>query len=806
MGNMSPWGEIRERVTGKWQLPLLVLSVILLAVSFLSIRPTPSSLSTETVLEHLDAYLAGGLHERAIAFADAVLSAEDKTPRELAPVHLRLARAEHARAVQARNRTSDAGDVVVGHYDEARKFGLKLEPRDFQRIGVAQEWMHRYKDAVNSHEKAIARGVEDAADLQKHILELRRDRLHVAPETYGRLLDQFMTTVDDHRLDLRLWAIEEKINCLRTIGTIDQASTLLACEKGRFEGSTLWNRFAFLEALVMYLSNDLDEAERCLRTIRNRLTPADDAYAATGWLLGNVVLGVEGPERPLEAISFFEDVIGECPSSPYALASRIGRAEALASLRRHDEALAAYREALKELAETDFRPREGTVNRLISRDGIRASLSVLAEMQRLEGQYRAGANYARLASKLVHRSKVDESTRILVQLARLLSLSAGELLKRADDLAEREEAERELLVGGARRQSAAAAAVYLEVARINTLNEQLVSEASWRAAELYEQAGDDDRAATVYLRFARERKGDPLVPRALLRLGWIRQRQGDYPSAIEVLKECSTRFAKVIDGAKALIPLAECYLALGPEGYDLAEKTLHLVLDDPEIFTPRAPEFGEALLLLGDLHNRKGRYEEAISVFEEWLDRYGTDHGHDAGKAIAVRYLLADSYRQSGLALIRELKETSFTGQREQMQADSMSRLKRARELYRSVVPSFRAGREAVRDSVGGLYLKYSQLYEADCFFEMREYEQALKLYEEVAGVYQDSPTALAAYVQIINCHVFLGQPAEARAALARAEILTDRIADYAFDRALSPETREDWRRYFKWLADAELF
>jgi tetratricopeptide (TPR) repeat protein len=140
------------------------------------------------------------------------------------------------------------------------------------------------------------------------------------------------------------------------------------------------------------------------------------------------------------------------------------------------------------------------------------------------------------------------------------------------------------------------------------------------------------------------------------------------------------------------------------------------------------------------------------------------------------------------------------------MQADSMSRLKRARELYRSVVPSFRAGREAVRDSVGGLYLKYSQLYEADCFFEMREYEQALKLYEEVAGVYQDSPTALAAYVQIINCHVFLGQPAEARAALARAEILTDRIADYAFDRALSPETREDWRRYFKWLADAELF
>jgi tetratricopeptide (TPR) repeat protein len=806
MGNMSSWGDIRERVRGRWQLPLLVLSVMLLAVSFFSIRPTPSSLPTETVLEHLDAYLSGGLHQRAIEFANAALAAEGKTPRELASIHLRLARAEFARAIQNRNRTSDAGDVVVGHYDEAQKFGLQLEPGDHQRIGVAQEWMHRYTDAVDSYEEAVARGVENDAELRKHILELRRDRLHVAPETYGGLLDQFMTTIDDGRLDLRLWAIEEKIDCLRTVGSIDQAPTLLAREKERFENSTLRNRFAFLETLVMYLSNRLDEAERSLRTIRNRLTPADEAYAATGWLLGRVVLGVEGPERPLEAISFFEDVIGECPSSPYALASRIGRAEALAALRRHDEALAAYRDALKELDRTAFRPRDGTVNRLISRDGIRASLSVLAEMQRLEGQYRAGADYARLASTLVHRSKVDESTGVLVQLARLLSLSADELLQRADDVPESDETERELLLGAARRQSAEAAAVYLEVARINTHNEERLSEASWRAAELYEQAGDDDQAATVYWRFARERKGDPLVPRALLRLGRIRQQQGDYPSAIDALKECSTRFAKVIDGAKALIPLAECYLALGPEGYDLAEKTLHLVLDDPEVFTPRAPEFGEALLLVGDLHNRKGRYEESISVFEEWLDRYNADHRHDAGKAIAVRYLLADSYRQSGLTLMRELSDATFSGQREQMQADAMSRLKRARDLYRSVVVSYQGGWEVDREPVGGLYLKYSQLYEADCFFEMRDYKQALKLYEEVAGIFQESPTALAAYVQIINCHVFLGQPAEAKAALARAEILTDRIADSAFDRALSPETREGWKRYFKWLADAELF
>ena len=104
------------------------------------------------------------------------------------------------------------------------------------------------------------------------------------------------------------------------------------------------------------------------------------------------------------------------------------------------------------------------------------------------------------------------------------------------------------------------------------------------------------------------------------------------------------------------------------------------------------------------------------------------------------------------------------------------------------------------------MYLRHAYLYEADCYFEVGDYRRALKLYEEAAGNYKDVPTGLAAYVQMINCRIFLGEPEEARAALARALILVDAIAQDSFDKSVSPETREDWKRYFEWLGKSQLF
>ena len=69
-----------------------------------------------------------------------------------------------------------------------------------------------------------------------------------------------------------------------------------------------------------------------------------------------------------------------------------------------------------------------------------------------------------------------------------------------------------------------------------------------------------------------------------------------------------------------------------------------------------------------------------------------------------------------------------------------------------------------------------------------------------------DTARGLAAYVQMVNCYVFMGESREARAALARALVVVDAMPDSAFESPASPQPRGDWKKYFEWLGESELF
>lgn len=140
------------------------------------------------------------------------------------------------------------------------------------------------------------------------------------------------------------------------------------------------------------------------------------------------------------------------------------------------------------------------------------------------------------------------------------------------------------------------------------------------------------------------------------------------------------------------------------------------------------------------------------------------------------------------------------------MQTEAAWRFRHARDLYRRMIDEYESRGPESLGRLEKVYYRHAALYEADCHFETQDYRPALKRYEEAVAIFKDSPTGLAAYVQIINCHVFLGRPHEARAALARAEILVDSMADAAFEASVSPERREDWKRYLAWLNESELF
>ena len=115
---MSDWASLGNRMAGKWQLPLLVVSLILLAGSIYRIRPTPTRFPPAKAVEHLETLVAGGLYEQAIDFGDPLLGRMESAKADRAPVHLLLARARYGEARQKRIHTANAGRQIVDHFGQ----------------------------------------------------------------------------------------------------------------------------------------------------------------------------------------------------------------------------------------------------------------------------------------------------------------------------------------------------------------------------------------------------------------------------------------------------------------------------------------------------------------------------------------------------------------------------------------------------------------------------------------------------------------------------------------------------------------
>ena len=795
---MADWTSLRKRTSGKWQIPLLLVSSVLLGGALLRYRQAAQELTPTEALELLTSLQGQQAHEQVLDVAQETLQKEGLPDGVNATLHLHLARASSALAIERKVMSEKVGDGIVEAYGVASAAHLPFTAEDFANLGRAHEWRRRFDDAVKYFEKAISLGAADRTEMQRHVLLLRKEELAASPAEYSAALDRFLMGLDPSELDIRLWAVEQKLETLAREDQWEEANGLLMRELPTFAESKLVEGFEYLQALVLYKTGQFDDAERLLRAIRNRVQTTDEVHARTGWLLGRTILNDGGPQRPEEAISFFNDVIEYHAKSAYAVASRIGLAEAYAYLDRHDDAVSSYRIALEDLEKA----RKAD---LADATVVRASLSIMAETMRLKGDLKSALDYAELMAGLIDRRNTEQATAQLRQLLDLQKARGEELAAQESTMESPVRSEVEAIAvapsEGSRKLFAAASETAHSLARMTTLAQTQSANHAWDAAELAARAGRWNRAIELYQGFALEHPRHPMVPRSLLRQGQLNQGRGDLTAAANAFQEVFRRYPRTLEGSRALIPLAECYLSMGPGHEELVEKSLRLILDDSEVFTPQAPEFADALFLLGEVQNRRGVFEEAVSTLEEVVQRYPDDP-----RLPRALFLLADSYRQSALAIQTDLTEVKIEGDREDMRKQMEARLRRARELYQSLITTFEARGADRLNALERVYLRLASLYVADCHFEMQDYATALKLYESAAAAYGDTVSALAAYVQIINCHTFLGEKAEARAALARALILTDVMPDAALARNVSPEGRDDWKRYFEWLGKSELF
>ncbi len=792
---MSQWSTLMQRIAGKWQLPLAAASAVALPASMTLLKPDPNKISMEDAATAIEEFVVSGLNDDALRLGEFMVSRDDCEGPPCATIELNLARALFGKAVSGSRSAKQAAKIVT-HYKQSAMRNATLTPGDLAQFAEALEWQGQYLAALQWYNEAISKGHPRSIELKKHAIVLMRDKLATPPQQMAIVVDDFLSSVDASRLDLRLWAIEEKLHLLDLQGRPELGDRLLDDHAAAFADSDLSPRFEYLRMLVLYKTNRFDEAEVGLRTLRNSVESHDEVNGMAGWLLGRTVLYDGGPQRPLEALSFFRDVERLHTGSPYAIASRLGSAEALAFLERHDEAIESYQIAIDNI--------DSVSTRLVNLDLLQVSLGVTAERRRAAGDLDAALAYARLAMTLSDEGDEAQTIVVYQQVANILAALAGRMeAEQAGELSTeqsiahdegREERSFKQLYGEA-------ADTYAKLAEMDLHHDRRSAEASWLAAELAGKAGRRSDAVRRYRKFVVERPENELVPRGLLRIGKLLQAAGRLEEAVEAYQLCYRRFPQALDGIRTLIPLAQCYVAMGPDNLELAERTLQLVITDSQVFTPEAPEFTDALFLLGDVYGRQGRYEKSISTLEEASDRYPDDP-----RVWRSRFLLASAYRKSALALRDGVSDSDFGARIERIRAESRDRLRKARSLYRELITEYEARGSVLLNKLERVYLRHAYLYEADCYFDMQDYRTALKLYDNAAGMFKGSPTALSAYVQVINCHVFLGQPREARAALARAQVLASSLRPEVYEATLSPETKDDWKRYFDWLSESKLF
>jgi len=766
--------------SGRWQIPLLILSGILLALAIWNIRPEPEKPSFEQQYQYAQKLKNAEMYQETIAQLEQMLQDPQWTEAEKRRLHALMVEviADH-----------EAGNLVHGevnarrileHSEQSLAAGESPDAGMHRIRGLAWQWLNNAPKALVEFKKAIDKGIENTWPLHKWIIQIERgtDRLSDAElhERYSAFVE-----ADDCSEELVYWSAEEKVKLYGRQGRHDDCVEFLKQHKDRITGGDVGQRYTYLRALALFNVGCLGDAERLLRQLRDADLLEDELYAASGYLLGRVLLDRHAPEY---ALSFFDDVQRNTLPSKYRAACVWGRAEALARLQRYEQAQETFQEAI-DLAARD---KYGTMIDLQAVREFTAQLyKALKDTDRLE----TGRKFLRIAARLAKPGSI----RIQARYANWLAESALELGQQT--MAQADEQDSGKLRQQARDYYSEAGEEYLRLAKLLALDVGGSTQAIRRAVEAFDRAGQHRKQIAV-----------------LKALGKAQQAIGEYEQAIETYQHNLTHYPRIPAAAASLIPLAECFRSIGE--LDKAEQTLLRIVDrrpsDPvEIITPEAKEFRQALFMLGDLYMDTERYEQAIARYKETLDRYGADE-----RQAQIAFRLAEACRKSAVRIREEdLPDPHKVPYKENLRRTYRERLAEAGKLYDWVLALYNDRSAEEMGQLDRLYEKLSWFYRADMVYDrsrveespdLAPFRESLEMYDKAAWRYREDPMALSAYVQMISCYLRIGKVDKARQMLQRAHHVLRIIPEEAFERYAPQEDREYWKTYLQWLQQTPVF
>jgi tetratricopeptide (TPR) repeat protein len=768
-----------------WQIPLLLVSVGLFAyAAYLFIDPKPG-LTIDQKIEIAQTYVTNDRPEAALEKLNQLLNTEKLEKPNEARIHLLIAEALEVGQKQKKLNIPANHQRIVEQTQIAMSQGAAPTADVHRRMAESYEALDKPSDALEHYRLAMSMDAAMSIHLQKKVIELQLAQNDPGPA--AATIEQYLKNeqITDSE---RAWALGGKAQLMIDRGAFLEARSLLG-EALRLDVDPVGQgEINYRLGYCAWKLGEIDQAERHLRLARDLLRVRHPLDGDACYVLGKIY---QGKDEPDAAISFYQEVLVSHPDSAVAPLAQLGRGVCRIMLGEDEPGLHDMQELVNAINQRASRAKyktdalEGLKEAAIilsNRENYQGALELMAHEQSLLAEPPASF-FGRLATVYENRAE---------QIERSLSdLSAAEQIRRVQQVRELRTRAGDAYVGYSRA--------------LTLVDDKGYGEAMWKGIDLYDRAADTQQVISALELFVAERPEDPLAPDALLRLGRAYQAAGMFDKAIAAFQRNQFRYPNSLAASKSAVPLAQAYIAKGPEAYGKAETVLFGVVENNPLLTPEAEEFREALFELAQLYYRTGRYEESVARLEELTERYPKDDR--MGQLI---FLMGDSYRKSASLLDIRLVSTDPTdaaasaAEIAEMAAAKNERLSKARELYDRAIEMYRTS--APSGDLDKLYQKLSHFYRADCVYDLGQYEEAIRLYDTAAFRYQDDPSALAAYVQIVNANCALNKIEEARTANERAKWLLRRMPPEAFADGTFAMPKNYWEQWLKWTGDSGMW
>lgn len=793
-----------------WPLPLLVLATgtfVAGVVMTLMTRPAPVF---TPALDDAARLIELGRYEDAIAELNSrvfpYVGREELSPAARARFHALLARALYGgqRELPTPHRVND--ENIVQQFLSAERLKNELSPEDIEALArtyLALGELDRARDRVRELNETARKAPLYRALIRAGAGRSRPDHRDLLLTVEEMLEQRGLSEAD------RVWAMARRSEMQLGLGNRGQAINDLLRELPLLVGRDiegLGELFVML-GRAYYESEAYREAVRELeRADRDAMLPESNPARATARLyLAHVEARQAQDEDQLRsARDRYDDLVHRASKTGAYLPALLGLAETEAALGADEAALEAYGALVAEMRARGEVP-EPSIETLTE--------SLLARARSRDSQWRGGGGggahlaelalrYAEIAGELTTLEQTP--VEVLAMLSRVHeSVAMATLALPADSTGPRLQLDDLRTIDPGTLQRAkrhlirASSYARLHADRFILDDYSVYADSLWRSAMLSDSAGDREQAIDALSTFARTVPDDARQPEARFLLGQMFQSRGEYTVAAGFYEglideqRSSNRTGIGHWADRSIVPLAQCYILDVDDRNDADAMRLLRGAIDGTRGGPDRPEFRQAVLELGNLAFRGGRYAEAIGRYEEVLAR-GGEHAEDS----LIRYRLADASRLLGEEIERRLGEPMSDRDAGLLSEERARHLRRAIELFTGVRDELGRRDPRLLTQVETLSLRNAYFYIGDCAFDLRSYEEAIESYNMARSRYPGDPSVLVALIQIVNAYIELGDWRSARTANERARAFYQSLPAKVWDDPALPLGRREWERW----------